>query len=110
MKLIAEIDTADGAGTLRLSCDGETLTVGDVCVALAEFRDALNAVAPKPRMKLAEEIGAEHRVAINAIMVPPAPTRDASGARIGPSPRFSMRAVKPEANLEEPEDDGGTAA
>lgn len=99
MKLIAEIDTKDG-GSLRLSYDGEMLTVGEAVVALDEFKRALDAVAPQPKVS---SLGAAQP-----------PTRNADGSRRGGSPRFTMKAVKPEANVEvayeHVEDDGETAA
>lgn len=133
MKLIAEIATLPSEGDVdrsdsypvRLSLEGDDLTVearlgaDAVCfeLSLNDVTQALRALAPAMaqtahipglrRIDLVPDAG--HDAAGHALK-PPAPTRDASGARIGISPRFAMRAVKPEANVEEPDDDGETAA
>jgi hypothetical protein len=122
MKLIAEIEAlpgivgydADGKEifaptSLRLSCEGDVLTVGDAVVDLAEFRDALNAVAPLPsKQRNRVDISGDPSMFVtvgSAGEAKPAPTRAPDGSRIGISPRFAMRAVKPEANVEDVEDD-----
>ena len=102
MKLIAEIEATNGGGMLRLSCEGEMLTVGDVCVALSEFREALDAVAPRLKPNRLEQMFGPSSAMVVASQHEP--TRDATGARIGVSPRFGMRArpgPTPEANAEE---------
>lgn len=130
MKLIAELETKDSS-QLQISSDGDSLTIvidgsdhdGRTVswVDLAEFRRALDAVAPKPpvtssltyppgvRSSGTSAAVSGERVVFygDQIAVANPYARNPDGSRNGPSPRDNMRARKPtpEANVEMPEEE-----
>ena len=119
MKLIAEIEGQEGEYPIRLTYDGEWLTITPgtfeaTRVSLDEFRKALDAVAPKAgpapapltQMQNPHVLGVGINPYAPGIIASMTPTRAPDGTRIGPSPRESMRArPAPEANVVDPQED-----
>lgn len=129
MKLIVEIETADDRRRpVQLGCAGDKLFLRfddaqsiELQFDLAEFRRALDAVAPKPpvtssltyppgvRSSGTSAAVSGERVVFygDQIAVANPYARNPDGSRNGPSPRDNMRARKPtpEANVEMPEEE-----